>query len=184
MHLATKKLPLLVPLLEPVCPRDVFPRTWNLRPCWLVLQYSTPNGIQPVVRETLPDVLRPEEEKESVPNALHAGEHDVRHCGTRRNRTSAAASGDGARRVRSNRGGNREFFLKKPLPDGPRKPPTALGPLAAAGEPVPGSDAIAGDGVPCPSRSPDTAARPATATISLPPCYMPCYSSVPRNEGG
>ncbi len=184
MHLATRKLPLLVPLLEPVCPRGVFPRTGNLLPCRSVLQYSTPNGIRPMVRETVPDVLRPKEERESVANALHAGEHDVRHCGTRRNRTSAAANGAGARRVRSSRGGNREFFGKKPLPDGPRKPPTALGPLAVADEPVPGSDTIAGDDIPGPSRSPDTAARPATASISLPPRYTPCYSSAPKNDEG
>ena len=150
----------------------------------LGLQYSTPNGIRSAARETVPDVLRPEEEKDPVANALHAGEHDVRHCGTRRNRTSSAASGARARRVHSSPDGNREFFLKKPLPDGPRRPPLALGLLAAAGERVPGSGKIAGDDIPCPSRSPDTAARHATASISLPPRYTPCYSSAPKNDGG
>ena len=177
-------MPLLVPLLEPVCPDDAFPRTWNLFHCQPVLQYSTPNETRPAARETVLDVLWPEEKKDPVANALHADEHDVRHCGTRRNRTSSAASGAAAGRVRSSRDGNREFFPKKPLPDGPRRLSLALAPLAAAGELVPGSGTIAGDDVPCPSRSPDTAARPATATISWPPCYMPCYSSAPKNEGG
>jgi hypothetical protein len=177
-------MPLLVPFLEPVCSRDPFQRTWNLLPCRLGLQYSTPNGIRSAASETVPDVLRPEGENEPVANALHAGEHDVRHCGTRRSRTSSAASGDGPRRVRSSRDGNREFFQKKPLPDGPRGPRLALGPLAVAGERVPGSGKIAGDDVPCPCRSLDTAAQPATASISLPHCYMPCCSSATKNEGG
>ena len=177
-------MPLLVPLLEPVCPGNAFPRTWNLLPCRLVLQYSTPNGIRSAARETVLDVLGPEEKKDPVANALHADEHDVRHCGTRRNRTSSAASDAVAGRVRSSRDGNREFFQKKPLADGPRRPPLALRPLAAAGERVPGSGKIAGDNVPCPCRWPDTAAQPATATISWPPCYMPDYSSAPKNEGG
>ncbi len=178
-------MPLLVPLLEPVCPHAVLQRTGNLLPRQPVLQYATPNGIRSVARETVLDVLGLEEKKDPVANALHADEHDARHCGTRRNRTSSAASDAAAGRVRSSRDGNREFFQKKSLPDGPRRPPPlALGPLAAAGEPVPGSGKIAGGDAPCPCRSPDNAAQPATASIALPPRCTPCYSSAPKNDEG
>jgi hypothetical protein len=173
-------MPLLVPLLEPVSLYAAFQRTWNLLPCRLGLQYATPTGSPSAARETLPGVLGLGEKNDAIANALRADERDVRHCGTRRNRTSSAASGARAGRVRSSPDENREFFPKKSHPDGPRRPPFALGSLAAAGEPVPGSGEIAGDDIPCPCRWPDNAAQPATASISLPPCY----SSAPKNEVG
>ncbi len=176
-------MPLLVPLLEPVCPGNAFQRTWNLLPCRLVLQYSTPNGILPMARETVPDVLRPEQKKTPLANAFHADERDVRHCGTRRNRTSSAASGAGAGRVRSSPGGNRGFFRKRPLGDGPRRSPTARRLLPSAGEPVPGNGTIAGGDAACPSRSGDIAARHATATTPAPHQNRLCYSSAPKNKG-
>jgi len=129
-------------------------------------------------------VLRPGVENDAVANGLHAGEHDVKPHGIRRNRTFSAANAAGARRVRSSRAENREVFQKKSLPDGPRRPPLTLGPLAAAGAPAPGSGTIVGDDVPCPSRSPDTAARHATASIAAPHGYRLRYSSVPKNEAG
>ncbi len=173
-------MPLLAPLLEPV-PGDVFQRTWNLLPCRLLLQYSTPNGIRSA---RAPDVLGLAEKKHPVPNGLRAGERDVRHCGTRHSKTFSAASGAAARRVHSSPDENREFFPKKSHPDGPRRPRLALESLAAAGELVAGSGTLAGDDIACPCHWPDTAARPATATISLPPCDTPGYSSAPKNEAG
>lgn len=184
MHLATRKMPLPVPLLEPVCLREVFPRIGNLLPCRLVLQYPTPNGTQRAARETVPGVLRAEEKKDAIANELHVDEHDVKPDGTRRSKTSSTASDAGAGRVRSSPDENREFFQKRHLADGPRGSPVALARLAVAGEPVLGNGTLVGGDVPGPSRSPDTAARPATVSISLPPRHTPCYSSATKNEGG
>ncbi len=175
-------MPLLAPLLEPVPPGDVFQRTWNLLPCRLVLQYSTPNGTRAAAREMTPDVLRAEEKKDAVANVFHAAEHDVRHCGTRHSRTFSAASGAGAGKVHSSPDGNRGFFQKSALADDPRRTATPPRPLAAVGEPVSGNDKLAAGGVPCPSRSGDIATRHATATTPVPHRNRLCYSSAPKNE--
>lgn len=183
MHLATRKLPLLVPLLEPVCPHDAFPRTWNLLPCRSAFQYSTPNGTPWTDRETAPVVLRAEEKEDAPANGLHADEHDVKPDGTRRNRTSLAANDAPAGRVRNSRDENRECFPQRYLGDGPRGPPLVLGLLLVADEHAPDSGTLVGGGVPCPARLPDTAARHTRESIFSPPCYRPCYSSATKNEG-
>ena len=119
-------------------------------------------------------------ERDAVASGLHADEHAVKPHGTRRNRTSSAASGARAGRVRSSRDGNREFFQNPPPPDGPRRPRAAAGPLPAAGAHAPGNGTIAGDDAPCPSRWPDTAGPPAAATRAVPP--RAGLATVPRER--
>ena len=150
-------------------------RTWNLLPWSMASQYSTPNRPLRRPAETVPRRAGQQDRETLVANGLHAGEHDVKPHGIRRNRTSSAANGAPAGRVRSSRDGNREFFQNRPPPDGPRPQVARLLPAACAL--VPGSGTLAGGDVPCPSRWPDTAGPPAAATIALPPRYRPCYST-------
>ena len=169
MHLDNKKMPLLVPLLEPVLPRAARRRRRNLPPRSMASQYSTPNGGHsggPRKRSPRPPVSRMT--RNAAANGLHADEHAVKPHGTRRNRTSSAANGAPAGSVRSSRGGNRGFFQNPPPPDGPRRPQAAPAPLPAADAHALGNGRLAGGGAPCPARWPDTAGPPAAATRAAP----------------
>ena len=175
MHLDNKKLPLLVPLLEPVRPRaadhadqrcasvpDGARRKENLLPWSIASQYSTATAATPAARGNDPNAVGQQDQRYVDTNGLHAGEHDVKPHGIRRNRTSSAANAAPAGSVRSSRDGNREFFQNRPPSDGPRPQGARLLPAAFAH--APGSGALAGVGVPCPARWPDTAGPPVAAT--------------------
>ena len=114
---------------------------------------------------------------------LPADELAVKRHGTRHNRTSSAASGDGAGIVHNSRGGNKGFFQNRPPPDGPRQPRAAAGPLPAAGVHALDNGTIGGDGAPCPGRWPDTAGLPAAATRAVPLGHSLRYSTARADDG-
>jgi len=161
MHLDNKKKPLLVPLLEPVHPYAAFQRRANLLPWSIASQYSTATAATPAARGNGPNAVGQQDQRNVDTSGLHAGEHDVKPHGIRRNRTSLAANAAPAGSVRSNRDGNREFFQNRPPPDGPR-PQARLLPAAFAH--APGNGRIVGVGAACPARWPDTAGPPVAAT--------------------
>ena len=167
MHLDNKKKPLLVPLLEPVRPRAAdhaahgARRKENLLPWSIASQYSTATAATPVACGNDPNAVGRQDQRNVDTNGLHAGEHDVKPHGIRRNRTSSAANAAPAGIVRSSQDGNREFFQNRPPPDGPR-PQARLLPAAFAH--APGNGRIVGVGTACPARWPDTAGPPVAAT--------------------
>jgi hypothetical protein len=118
-------------------------------------------------------------------NGLHASAHAVKPLGTSTNRTSSAANGAGARRVRNTPDENRGFFHQRPDPDGPRSPPPPARPTPpAAGAPAPGNAVPARGGAPCRPHSPDTGVPPATPTRPAPPPGKRRYSNAPEDHSG
>ena len=145
-------------------------------------QYATPNQTGRAGREIVPNDSRRKQSRNAVANELRADEHAVKPHGTRRNRTSSAASDAAAGSVRNSRGGNRGFFPNLPHPDGPRQPRATAGPLPAAFVHAHGNGTIADDGAPCPCRLPDTAAPPAAVTSAVPLGRRLRYSTAREDE--
>ena len=146
-------------------------------------QYATPNPTSRAGREIAPHDPGRQNNRDAAANGLRADEHDVKPHGTRRNRTSSAASDAGVGRVRNSRDENRRFFQNPPPPDGPRRPPVATGPLPAACVHVLGNGTIAGDGAACPCRLPDIAGLPVAVTKPAPPGRRLCCSTAREDEG-
>ena len=145
-------------------------------------QYSTANRNRPADHGIAPnDPLR--KKNDAIPSGLRAGERAVKPHGTSTNRTSSAASEARAETIRSNPAVNRGVFQDPPPSDGPRTSPAALRALPAADAHVHGNGMPAGGGTPCPARSPDTAARPATPTTAAPTPGRLRYSTAPEDEG-
>jgi hypothetical protein len=182
MRLATRKMPLLVPLLEPVLPRAALQRTRNLPLRSMASQYATPNQTCRAASDTDSCDACQQETKNAVANGLRADGLAVKPHGTTRNRTFSAASGARAGRVRNSRDGNKGFFPNPPHPDGPRQPRAAAGLLPAAFVHALGNGTIADDGDPCPCRLPDTAAPPAAVTSAVPLPRRRRYSTEREGE--
>lgn len=144
-------------------------------------QYATPTAATAAGRENGRRAGRQQEERNVDASGLHAGEHDVKPHGIRRNRTSSAANGARERRVRSSRDGNRGFFRNRPPPDGPRRP-CAARLLPAASAPAPDSGTIVRVGDPCLARWPDTLAPPVAATKDGPIPHRLYYSTAKGDE--
>ena len=162
MHLGHKKMPLLVPLLEPVVPRAVLGRRGSLLPWSMASQYATAKAATAAGHDNGRPAAGQQDGRIVDANGLRAGEHDVKLHGTRRNRTSSAVSGDPTGSVHNSRGGNRGFFQNRPPPDGPRSQAARLLPVAFAH--APGNGMLADVGAPCLARWPDTDTPPAAAT--------------------
>jgi hypothetical protein len=146
-------------------------------------QYSTLNQTSRADPDNVFCDARRQETRNAAASGLRADERDVKPHGTRRNRTSSAASGAGMGRVRNSQGENKGFFQNLPPPDGPRRSEMATEALPAAFVHVLGNGTIADDGALCPCRLPDTARPPAAATRAAPPARRLCYSTAREDEG-
>jgi hypothetical protein len=131
-------------------------------------QYATPNPTSRAGRDGDSRDARQRETRIAAASGFRADGLAVKPHGTRRSRTSSAASGAAAGRVRNSRGGNRDLFQNPPPPDGPRRPGMTVEPLPAAGEHALGNGKIVVGGAPCPPRWPDTV-RPPTAVTRVAP---------------
>ena len=140
-------------------------------------QYSTATAATCADRGNGPRAAGQQGGRNAAANGLHADEHAVKPHDIRRNRTSSAASGAGAGRVRSNQGGNRGFFQNPPPPDGPRPSQAAAEPLPPAGARALDNDTIAAAADPCPARWSDTDGPPAAVTRCGPPPRRLYYST-------
>jgi hypothetical protein len=145
-------------------------------------QYSTLNQTSRAGRDSDSWDARRQETRNAAANGLRADGLAVKPHGTRRNRTSSAASGAAVGRVHNSPGANREFFRNPPPPDGPRRPEMAVGPLPAAFVHVLGNGTIADDGAPCLDRLPDTARPPTAATRVVPLPRRRRYSTEREGE--
>jgi hypothetical protein len=121
---------------------------------------------------------------DAVASELRADGRAVKHDGTKRSRTSSAASAARAGTIHNSRDGHRRFFQNPPPPDGPRRSSAPLDTLPAARARVGGSGTLVGGGILCRVRTLDISGPLATATNDAPLGDSLDYSNVIEDEEG